>query len=118
MNRAAADRLDVFLDRLDRTGLEDLEVLTLPAPDWDLRSALLARVDEAASGAGGHRTELVRDARLRVREILTSALRHCVAPGHVGRDRLAATRPARRPPTRATQPRPTGYSVRRITRGA
>ncbi|MBA2381315.1 MAG: hypothetical protein H0V73_04315 [Chloroflexi bacterium] len=70
MNRAAADRLDVFLDRLDRTGLEDLEVLTLPEPDPDLRAELLDRVDEAARSAGEQRTKQVRDARLRVREIL------------------------------------------------
>lgn len=70
MNNPAADRLDVFLEQLDRTALEDLEVLSLPAPDPDLRAALLDRVDEAARGAGGHRAEQVRDARLRVREIV------------------------------------------------
>jgi hypothetical protein len=70
MSDAAADRLDGFLDRLDRTRLEDLEVLTLPEPDPDLRGELLARVDEAARTAGARRAEQIRDARIRVREIV------------------------------------------------
>lgn len=70
MTEPIVDRLDVFLDKLDRTALEDLEVLSLPRHDPDLRAALLARVDEAARGAGGRRVDQVRDARLRVREIV------------------------------------------------
>ena len=70
MSDPADDRLDAFLDRLDRTRLEDLEVLSLPEADPDDRTALLARVDEAARAAGSRRPDLIRDARLRVREIL------------------------------------------------
>lgn len=70
MNDPAADRLDAFLEQLDRTALEDLEVVALPEPDPDLRAALLDRVDEAARYAGDDRVKQIRDARLRVREIV------------------------------------------------
>ncbi len=67
---ATTDRLDAFLHELDRTRLEDLEVLSLPEPDPDARTALLARVDTAAREAGVHRAAEIAEARLRVRELM------------------------------------------------
>lgn len=45
------ERLEAFLQELDRTSLPDLEVLALPEPDPALRQDLLGRVAAAAAAA-------------------------------------------------------------------
>jgi hypothetical protein len=79
----AADRLEAFLARLDRLGLEDLRLLALPVPDAEERAALLAEIGEAAAAAG--RTALVEEARERARgAIVTAYDRHVYDPTWVG----------------------------------
>jgi hypothetical protein len=64
------DRLAPFLDRLDRIGLDDLQVLSLPRPDPDARSAILRRVEDAAAGAGADRVAEISGARAAARVAL------------------------------------------------
>ncbi len=64
------DRLDAFLERLDRMSLADLGVLALPDPDPDERRALVERVDRAAAAASPPRTAAVAAARSTVRGAL------------------------------------------------
>ncbi|HET9347386.1 MAG TPA: hypothetical protein VFO05_16960 [Candidatus Limnocylindrales bacterium] len=96
----AAGRLDAFLVRLDRVGLEDLRLLSLPLPDRDQRAALLAEVDRIAIDAG--RKEQVDEARRRTRDAIERAYaRHQYEPTWAGlnwgrslgttRDRLGLT---------------------------
>ena len=69
-----ADRLNAFLVELDRANLADLEVLVLPAPDPDLRSALLARVDAAAEAAPGRARVDVGAIRAEFRDLMLARL--------------------------------------------
>jgi hypothetical protein len=79
----AAERLDAFLARMDRLGLEDLRLISLPLPDPDDRGALLAVVDRAAAVAG--RTDLVDDARRKARKAIVGAYaRHQYDPTWAG----------------------------------
>jgi hypothetical protein len=79
----AAGRLDAFLERLDRVGLEDLRLLSLPLPDREERTALLADVDRLADEAG--RKSLVDVARRRTREAIERAYaRHQYEPTWAG----------------------------------
>ena len=97
---APAERLDAFLARLDRVGLEDLRLLALPIPDARERAALLEEVDRVADGAG--RRPLVDEARARTRAAIERAYaRHQYEPTWAGlnwgrsmgttRDRLGLT---------------------------
>jgi hypothetical protein len=80
---AAANRLDAFLDRLDRLALEDLRLLALPLPDPAVRAAVLDEVNRAAATAG--RTALVDDARRRSRDAIVTAYdRHLYDPTWAG----------------------------------
>jgi hypothetical protein len=80
---AAANRLDAFLDRLDRLALEDLRLLALPLPDPAVRAAVLDEVNRAAATAG--RTALVDDARRRARDAIVTAYdRHLYDPTWAG----------------------------------
>ena len=82
-DRAAADRLDVFLERLDRVGLEDLRLISLPLPDPDERAAALAKVDAAAQAAG--LGPLVAEARRRTQDAIVRAYaRHQYEPTWAG----------------------------------
>jgi hypothetical protein len=78
-----ADRLDAFLARLDRVGLEDLRLLALPLPDADERAALLEQVDRVADDAG--RRPLLDEARARTRAAIERAYaRHQFEPTWAG----------------------------------
>lgn len=82
-DRAAAERFDVFLRRLDHVGLEDLRLLALPVPDPAERVALLAEVDRVADEAG--RGRLLDDARTRTRDAIARAYaRHQYEPTWAG----------------------------------
>ena len=79
----AAGRLDDFLAGLDRVGLEDLRLLSLPLPDPDERAAVLADVDRIAVEAG--RKPQVDEARRRTREAIERAYaRHQYEPTWAG----------------------------------
>ena len=79
----AADRLGVFLARLDRLALEDLRLLALPLPDPALRAAVLDEVDRAAAAVG--RTALLDKARRRARDAMVLAYnRHQYDPTWAG----------------------------------
>jgi hypothetical protein len=79
----AAGRLDAFLERLDRVGLEDLRLLSPPLPDREEREALLADVDRLAEEAG--RKPLVETAGRRTREAIERAYaRHQYEPTWAG----------------------------------
>jgi hypothetical protein len=80
---AAADRLEAFLARLDRLGLEDLRLLALPLPDPTERAALLTEVERVAAEA--QRAELLEEGRLRSREAMFRAYnRHQYDPTWAG----------------------------------
>jgi hypothetical protein len=80
---AAADRLETFLARLDRLGLEDLRLLALPLPDPTERAALLSEVDRVAAEV--NRSKLVEEGRLRSRETMFRAYnRHQYDPTWAG----------------------------------
>ena len=82
-DEAAADRLDAFLERLDRLALEDLRLLALPLPDPVVRAAVLDEVNRAAATAG--RTGLVDEARRRARDAIVIAYdRHMYDPTWAG----------------------------------
>jgi hypothetical protein len=82
-DRAAADRLNAFLDRLDHVGLEDLRLVALPVPDPEERAALLAEIDRAADEGG--RGPLVDEARKRTRAAIERAYaRHQYEPTWAG----------------------------------
>jgi hypothetical protein len=82
-DEAAADRLDAFLERLDRLALEDLRLLALPLPDPVVRAAVLDEVNRTAATAG--RTGLVDEARRRARDAIVIAYdRHMYDPTWAG----------------------------------
>jgi hypothetical protein len=82
-DNAAADRLEAFLARLDRLGLEDLRLLALPLPDPTERGALLTEVDRVATEA--QRGNLVEEGRRRSREAIFRAYdRHQYDPTWAG----------------------------------
>ena len=79
----AYGRLDAFLERLDRVGLEDLRLISLPLPDRALRGTLLTEVDRVAAGAG--RKPLVDEARRRTQDAIARAYaRHQYEPTWAG----------------------------------
>ena len=79
----ASDRLETFLARLDRLGLEDLRLLALPLPDPTERAVLLSEVDRVAAQA--NRSKLVEEGRLRSRETMFRAYnRHQYDPTWAG----------------------------------
>jgi hypothetical protein len=83
VDRAAADRLEDFLARLNRLALEDLRLVALPPPDPEERAAMLEVMRGAATEAG--RTPLVEDARRRAREAVMIAYnRHQYDPTWAG----------------------------------
>ena len=65
------DRLDAFLDRLDRLNIDDLIVLGLPPPDPDERAVLLERARSRADAAG--RGDEVRHAAATGRAVAIAA---------------------------------------------
>jgi hypothetical protein len=78
-----AVRLDAFLARLDRLGLEDLRLIALPLPDAGVRAALLDHVDHVAGEAG--RRRLVDEARTRTRAAIERTYaRHQYEPTWAG----------------------------------
>jgi hypothetical protein len=79
----AAKRLDAFLERLDRVGLEDLRLVSLPLPDAGEHAGLLADVDRIATDAG--RKALLDDSRRRARLAIERAYaRHQYEPTWAG----------------------------------
>lgn len=66
----ARERLEAFLQKLERTNVDDLIVIALPAPDRRQRADQLAAATLAASRTG--RDALLNEARLRARELLVA----------------------------------------------
>jgi hypothetical protein len=67
---AARQRLETFLQEIERMNVDDLIVVALPALDPGRRADQLAVATRAASGTG--RDALLIEARLRARELLVS----------------------------------------------
>lgn len=67
----ARERLETFLEEIERTNVDDLIVVALPVPDRDERTKRLAAAADAAAATG--RETLVAEARIRAREMLVGA---------------------------------------------
>jgi hypothetical protein len=67
----ARRRIDAFLAAVERTSVDDLQMVALPLPDPTVRAERLDTVEAAAAAAG--RTTLLAEARSRTRALILGA---------------------------------------------
>jgi hypothetical protein len=68
---AARRRVDAFLAAVERTSVDDLQMVALPLPDPTARAKRLDTVETAAAAAG--RTTMLAEARSRTRALILGA---------------------------------------------